>query len=103
MPQNKIVRTFSHQQLMENMFDSKNGFQLIYDNIVDQTMCNTTHEVVFQYEYKFYKTNYAIGFTESGAYGPWKSENEITCEELNPVEKRLLPMSRLNRKKLFNY
>lgn len=90
MSKNKIIRIFIREQLLEDMLESKNGFKLIHDNIVDQTRWDTIHEVVFQYEDKFYKTDYAVGSTEYQDYGPWESENDITCDEVRPVEKTVI-------------
>ena len=57
------------------------------DNVVDNTRWSIIHEIIFEYEDKFYRTSYSTGATESQDEGPWEYEDFIECDEVHQVEK----------------
>lgn len=61
---------------------------VVYDEIYDQGRWTTYHEVVFEYEGKFWRADYRVGSTESQDEGPWEYEDTVTCTEV--VETKVL-------------
>lgn len=55
------------------------------DKILENTRWSIIHEIIFEYEGKFYRTHYSIGATECQYETPWEYDNEVICTE---VEKK---------------
>ena len=78
--------------VLQNMadHDADNGYKIIYDNIVDNTRWSICHELVFEYDNKFYMTGYRVGATECQDESPYEYDDaEIECQEVKPVEKTI--------------
>jgi hypothetical protein len=61
----------------------------IDDKIIGNSRWSIQHEIIFQFEEKFYKTCYQVGATENQVEYPWEYENEITTEEVELVTKQI--------------
>ena len=59
--------------------------EAISDNISETDRWSEHHDIVFEYEGKFYETGYSCGATEMQYQTPWDDEEEVVCWE---VEKR---------------
>jgi hypothetical protein len=64
------------------------------DSAIDNKIIGTSrwsiqHEIIFQFEEKFYRTHYQVGATEYQDEYPWENENEITTEEVELVTKQI--------------
>ena len=58
----------------------------VNDRIIDNGRWNITHEIVFEYESKYYKTSYTVGSTEMQDELPWQYEDEVECKEVELKE-----------------
>ena len=61
--------------------------EAIHDEIYDTSRWSEHHDIVFEYEGKFYQTSYSIGATEMQYETPWQDEKEVECWEV--VEKEV--------------
>lgn len=59
----------------------------ISDKIKDTSRWSVHHEIVFQYDNKFYKTYYSVGATEQQDESAWEYDDDIECFEVKLVEK----------------
>ena len=59
----------------------------IEDRVLDTTRWSVTHEIIFKYEEKFYRTLYSIGATEIQDERPWEYVDEVDCTEVKQIEK----------------
>lgn len=57
------------------------------DEVVNNTRWSILHDIIFEYEGKFYKASYSVGATEEQDEGPWEYEDEIECAEVHQIEK----------------
>nr|DAI89661.1 MAG TPA: hypothetical protein [Caudoviricetes sp.] len=62
------------------------------DNAIKDTITSTSrwsehHEIIFEFEGKFYKTHYSQGLTEYQDESPWEYDDEVECIEVELVEK----------------
>jgi len=57
-------------------------FTAVEDKIVDNSRWSIYHEIIFEYEGKFYKTHYSVGATECQDESPWEYEDEVDCTEV---------------------
>lgn len=54
----------------------------IKDTITGQSRWSTHHEIIFEYDGKFYSTHYSEGSTEQQYESPWEYEKEVECVEV---------------------
>lgn len=73
------------KEILEDMELAWGG--ALEDNIIDQTRWSIIHEIIFEYDWKFYKTYYSVGATEMQDESPWEFEEEVECTEVHQVEK----------------
>ncbi len=66
-------------------------YDAIEDNIIDNTRWSIIHEIIFEYNNKFYRTEYSIGATEMQDECPWDYMDEVECEEV--IQKPITVMS----------
>jgi hypothetical protein len=83
------MRKFPRSDMVD-MLDGDEKYKIIYDNIVDNSRWSIHHEVVFEFENKFYKTSYRIGATENQDERPWEYDDTVDCQEVKPVEKTVI-------------
>lgn len=57
----------------------------IEDDIIETDRWSEHHEIIFEYQGKFYRTGYSCGATEMQDQSPWDDEEDVVCFE---VEKR---------------
>ncbi|HBN95102.1 MAG TPA: hypothetical protein DDZ66_02285 [Firmicutes bacterium] len=60
------------------------------DKIIDNSRWSIHHEIIFEYEGKFYKTYYSVGATESQDERPWEYEDEVDCTEVVQQEIKVM-------------
>lgn len=61
--------------------------ETVYDKITGNGRWSISHERVFSYEGKFYRTKYRTAATESQDEQPYEHEGaQIECPEVFPVE-----------------
>lgn len=58
----------------------------IEDNITDSSRWSIYHEIIFEYEGKYYRTSYSCGATECQDEGPWDNEDSVVCTEVEEKE-----------------
>ena len=58
----------------------------IEDTIIDQDRWTLLHEIVFEYNGKYYTTQYSKGATELQDESPWEFEDSIECYEVEQKE-----------------
>ena len=56
------------------------------DNIIETSRWSEIHEIVFEYNNKYYKTEYSQGLTEMQDESPWEYEEEVDCVEVELKE-----------------
>ena len=54
----------------------------VVDKIIDTTRWSIVHEIVFEYNGKFYQTTYSEGATEMQYESPWEYDDEVECTEV---------------------
>lgn len=72
-------RTFTKEFLV-NELDLPSS--AIKNRIVETSRWSEHHEIVFEFNGKFYETHYSCGSTEQQDERPWQDENEVECEEV---------------------
>lgn len=77
-----MKRIFNKQELL----DMDLPYAAIQDNIIDNTIWSIYHEIVFEYDGQYYKTNYSVGATEYQDESPWEYDDEIECIEVEEKE-----------------
>lgn len=64
------------------------GGRTIEDKLVGHSRWSLIYERIFEWEGRFYKTQYRTGATESQDESPYEYDpDEIECPEVFPVEK----------------
>ena len=78
------------QQLAYEDYDP-NEFEIISTKICGNDRWSISHEQVFKYKGKFYKTHYSVGATEMQDEQPYEYDSdEIELKEVFPVEKTII-------------
>lgn len=62
-------------------------YSALEDRITGTSRWSTKHEIIFQFNDKFYRTSYQTGATEMQDEQPWEYQKEVECEEVQRVEK----------------
>ena len=78
-----MVRTFKTKFLREEL---DLPWEATEDKILDQDRWSTFHEIVFEYEGKYYQTTYSVGSTECQDERPWEYEEELEATEVEQKE-----------------
>ncbi len=69
----------------------------ISDIIVQHRRWSVDHVRVFEFEGKFYRTEYSVGATESQDEGPYEDDHKnIDCVEVTPVLKQITVYEPIN-------
>ena len=58
------------------------------DKLIGTSRWSIQHEIIFQFEEKFYRTWYQVGATEYQDESPWEYDEEITTEEVELISKQ---------------
>lgn len=82
-----------HKDYLKNELDLP--YNAIKDTITDQSRWSTYHDIIFEYNGKFYETSYSCGSTESQDESPWEYETEVECHEVQLVEKTIKTWQRI--------
>lgn len=80
---------FKKEDLQNIVWEDHDGtkFELIRDEIIDNTRWSIVHGMVFKFDGKFYSTSYSVGATESQDEGPFEYDpDQIECAEVEPIE-----------------
>lgn len=84
-------RTFT-KEFLKNELDLP--WSAIEDRVTGVRRWSVDHEIIFEFNGKFYRTHYSIGATESQDERPWEYDEEVVCEEVKiaavKVEKYVL-------------
>jgi len=81
---------FKTDDLVEMYNGAKGDFRIISRTIVGHSRWSVNNEIIFQYNDKFYKTYYSSGATEyQESYG-FGHDEETECEEVIPVEVKVI-------------
>ena len=73
-----------HKDFLKNELELP--YNAIKDTITDTSRWSIHHEIIFEHDSKFYKTNYSEGATESQCESPWEYADNITCIEVELKE-----------------
>jgi len=73
------TRTFT-KEFLKNELDLPDA--AIKDTIVDTSRWSIHHEIIFEFQGKFYRTYYSVGATETQDESPWKYDDKIKCTEV---------------------
>lgn len=60
----------------------------IENTVVDNSRWSIQHEIIFEYQGKFYCTYYSVGATEQQDESPWEYEDNVGCTEV--VKKKVM-------------
>ena len=60
--------------------------EAVSDKITDTSRWSENHDIVFEYEGKFYTTGYSCGATEMQYEEPWEDEADVTSWEVEKKE-----------------
>mgnify|MGYP001559871906 CR=1 FL=1 len=75
---------FAKSYLIDEVLE---GEGLLQDIITGNGRWSIDHTIVFEFENKFYESNYRVGATEQQDESPYEYESdEIECPEVMPVE-----------------
>jgi hypothetical protein len=83
-----ITRTFDRKFLRDELDLPYNAIE---DAVTDNSRWSIQHEIIFEYEGKFYSASYSVGATEMQDESPWEYEDEVKCYE---VEKKQVMVER---------
>ena len=73
-----------HKDYLINELDMP--YSAIKNTITGTSRWSIHHEIVFEHDGKFYRTNYSEGATESQDESPWDYEIEVECVEVELKE-----------------
>jgi hypothetical protein len=73
------------KEFLKNELDLPYG--ALEDKITSTSRWSVHHQIIFDYDGKFYRTHYSEGATEYQDESPWEYDNEIECTEVHIVEK----------------
>lgn len=65
-------------------------FNAIEDNVINNDRWSIQHEIIFEYEGKYYRTYYSVGATEMQDERPWEYDpnpDSIECDEVRKVDR----------------
>ncbi len=65
-------------------------YSAIEDKVVDNSRWSIQHEIIFEYEGKFYITQYSVGATECQDERPWEYDDEVDCTEVVKQEIKVM-------------
>jgi hypothetical protein len=54
----------------------------IEDSVIDNSRWSIDHEIIFEYQGKFYRAYYSVGATEMQMEKPWEYEDTVECTEV---------------------
>lgn len=74
-----MTRTFTKEYL-KNELDLP--YSAIKDTIVDTSRWSVQHEIIFEFQGKFYRTYYSVGATEMQDERPWEYDDTVECTEV---------------------
>ena len=66
-------------------------YSAIEDSVIDTSRWSVYHEIVFEYEGKFYRAFYSVGATEMQDERPWEYDDTVICTQ---VEKKLVQVEK---------
>lgn len=78
-----MKRTFESKFLREEL---ELPWNAMIDEVVDNSRWSIQHEIIFEYEGKFYRTSYSVGATEQQDEGPWEYDDTVECTEVEQKE-----------------
>ena len=58
----------------------------IKDEITGTGRWSIFHNIIFEYDGKFYQTSYSVGATEEQDESPWEYKDEVECTEVELKE-----------------
>ncbi len=78
------------QEMLDILNDEEdsNG-RIIEDRVSGKSRWSIEHDIIFDYEGKYYKAGYRIGATESQDEMPWDYEEFVEATEVHQVEKTI--------------
>lgn len=62
------------------------AYGAIINEVTGTSRWSTFHWIVFEYEGKYYSTEYSEGSTECQDESPWEYETEVECTEVEEKE-----------------
>jgi len=85
---------FARDELREVIWNDSEILKRVRDELVYTTRWATVHDLIFEYNGKFYQTEYRRGATECQDEQPFEydgdSEGMIECREVEPYEKTII-------------
>lgn len=82
---------FQKEWLLSVLDGDDSSAKVVRDRIIDHRRWSVIHEMVFEHNGKFYKSDYSTGATECQDEHPYQyDDNEIECPEVKPVEKTII-------------
>ena len=82
---------FSRDFLINTVHKEPDGAKIVEDNLVETDRWSILHELIFQHDGKYYRTNYSVGATEIQDEGPFEFSDEwVECKEVEPFEKKVI-------------
>jgi len=67
-------------KFMKNELDLP--WSAVEDKVVDNSRWSVQHEIIFEYDGKFYITSYSVGATEMQDESPWEYDKTVDCWEV---------------------
>lgn len=61
-------------------------YSAIEDKIIDTSRWSEVHEIIFEYNGKYYSTDYSCGATENQDEAPWEFDDNVECVEIELKE-----------------
>lgn len=83
-------RVFKKGFLLNVLCGGVEGAKVIENQIADASRWSITHDLVFEYEGRFWATHYTCVATEHQEETPWEGKDKVTCYEVFPVEKTVI-------------
>lgn len=86
-----IKKAFPKEELQKMTWgDYSDGYRIVEDTISGTGRWSVYHDMVFEYESKFYRTSYSVAATESQCEEPYEYENDmVDCTEVEPIQKTI--------------
>ena len=82
---------FKKKWLQNLVHDDVNDGEIMEDEIVDTTRWSVRHNIVFNYNEKFFEIEYSRAATELQDERPFDfSPDDIECKEVFPVERMVI-------------
>lgn len=84
------IKKFTKEFMLGVLCDDNEDAEIVENEIAETSRWSICYDFTFKFEGKYWSTGYSVGATEYQPETPWEYDEEITCMEVEPVEKTVI-------------